>query len=181
MRGALAALVALAMAASACSSGPSLTEYADKMDSIVGTHRAGMEENDAWFESEPETIERVHTYATSRIELRTTFLAELEEATAPREAEDLHVAAISAIRSLVEAETVLFNNAMSASSMSELGNLWTTPAGESAREADEKVIAICQAAEAALNSTEERQALVGVPWVPTELQEVVEVAFGCGN
>jgi hypothetical protein len=46
-------------------------------------------------------------------------------------------------------------------------------------QADAKAIESCQAPEAAINSTEERQALVGMPRVPSKLQEVVTVAFGC--
>lgn len=57
--------------------------------------------------------------------------------------------------------------------------LWDSPTGEAARAADQKAIELCQAAQQALNSTEERQRLAGVPWVPSELQEVVTVAFGC--
>lgn len=172
-------LLGLVLVAAACSSGLSLTEYATELEATVASHNDGMGENDIWFDSEAQTIERVHTYAATRMELRTSFLSDLEDAKPPREAEELHTAALATIRSLVDAETVLFDNAMSAGDLSELGDLWATPAGQAARAADAQVIAICQAAQAAINSTEERQALVGVPWVPTELQEVVNVAFGC--
>lgn len=175
----LLTVMAAALVSTSCSSAPSLTDYAADVDALVTTHNEGMDANDAWLDSQAETIERVHTYANRRMELRTSFLSELEEAKPPREAEDLHTAALATIRSLVDAENVVFSDAISAGSLDELGDLWATPAGQAARAADAQAIAICQAAEAALNSTEERQALVGMPWVPTELQEVVNVAFGC--
>ncbi|NNL13318.1 MAG: hypothetical protein HKO82_06480, partial [Acidimicrobiia bacterium] len=103
----------------------------------------------------------------------------LEAIEPPDEAADLHAAAVDAITALVAAEQELFDVANTSDDLETLENLWTSPAGEAARAADAKAIEICQAAEAAINSTEERQALVGMPWVPSELQEVVTVAFGC--
>jgi hypothetical protein len=165
--------------AGACSSGPSLTDYAEELESIVAEHNAGMDANDRFIDAEAVTIERVRTYATKRMDLRSTFLAGLEGLNPPNEAEDLHSAAVEVIRNLVDSEQVLFEQAMTTEDLNAIDNLWASPAGQAAREVDQQTIAICQAAEAAINSTEERQALVGMPWVPTELQEVVTVAFGC--
>lgn len=171
--------LAVALVVGACSSGPSLTEYAEELESIVTEHNAGMDENDRYIDAEAPSLERVRTYATRRMELRNSFLAGLDALEPPREAADLHSAAVDVIRSLVDAEQVIFEQAMITDDLNAVDNLWASPAGQAAREVDRQTIAICQAAEAALNSTEERQALVGMPWVPTELQEVVNVAFGC--
>lgn len=179
VRRAIPFLVMVSLLAGACSSEPSLTEYAAELEATVAAHNEGMDANDAWLDGDTQTIDRVHTYARTRMDLRNSFLSEMEAARPPGEAEELHTAALAALRSLVDAETVLFDKAISSDSLSELGDLWATPAGQAARAADAQAIAICQAAEAAINSTEERQALVGMPWVPTELQEVVKVAFGC--
>ncbi|NNC91997.1 MAG: hypothetical protein HKN80_05860 [Acidimicrobiia bacterium] len=169
----------MALLAGACSSGPSLTEYAEELEVIVSEHNGGMDENDRYIDAEAPTLERVRTYATRRLELRNTFVTRFEGLEPPREAEDLHSAAVEVIRSLVDAEQALFEQATTTEDLNAIDNLWASPAGQTAREADRQTIAICQAAEAAINSTEERQALVGMPWVPTELQEVVTVAFGC--
>ncbi len=179
MRRATLPLVAVALLASACSSGPSLTEYAADAEAAVVTHNDSMDENDRDFENQNQTLEVIQTYATRRMELRATFLSALEELEPPREAKDLHNAALATIRSVVDAERVLFDRALEATDPTQVGDLWSTPAGQAAREADAQAIAICQAAEAAINSTEDRQALIGMPWVPSELQEVVSVAFGC--
>ncbi len=77
------------------------------------------------------------------------------------------------------AEQAVFEQASVITDLEEIGRVWETPAGQAARIADEQAVAICQAAEAAINSTQDRQQFVGMPWVPTELQEVVSVAFGC--
>lgn len=179
MRGRLTLLGAGLLLLGACSSGPSLTEYAAEVEAIVATHNADMDDNDAYLASEPETLERIQTYAQRRMEFRTTFLAAMEGLEPPREAQDLQDAALATLRSLVESEQVLFERATAATDVADVGDIWASPEGQAARAADAQAIAICQAAEAAINSTEERQALVGMPWVPTELQEVVTVAFGC--
>ncbi len=77
------------------------------------------------------------------------------------------------------AEQAVFEQASVITDLGEIGRLWETPAGQAARIADVQAIAIYQAAEAAINSTQDRQQFLGMPWVPTELQEVVSVAFGC--
>jgi len=175
----LALVAAGALLVGACSNSLSLPEYAAEVEAIVGTHNAEMDQNDEWLDSEPQTLERVQTYATLRMETRSTFLQAIEDLAPPREAKDLQTAAVETLRSLVAAEDVLFQRAISATDLAGVGDIWATPAGQAARAADAQAIAICQAAEAAINSTEERQALVGMPWVPTELQKVVNVAFGC--
>ena len=172
-------ILALALLASACSSGPSLTEYAGELEQIVTTHNADMDENDIYLDSEVQTLDRIKTYANRRMELRTSFLAALEALEPPGEAQDLHTAALGTIRSLVESEQVLFEQAISATDIADVGDIWASPEGQAARAADAQAIAICQAAEAAINSTEDRQALVGMVWVPSELQEIVTVAFRC--
>jgi hypothetical protein len=169
----------LALLAGACSRGPSLTAYAAELETLVASHNAGMDANDRSLDSQPSTIENIRAYATARMSLRNGFLAELESLEPPGEAAALHTAALDTIRTLVAAEQELFDVAATSEDLVVLQSLWTSPAGQTAREADAKAIEICQAAEAAINSTEERQVLVGMPWVPSELQEVVTVAFRC--
>jgi len=175
----LPAATALLLLAGGCGSGPSLTEYADELEAIVTTMNARIDAIDAILDADEPTVADVHAYARDRVEARTTFLAALETIHPPGEAADLHDAALEVIRNLVAAEQALAEQALASDSLRDLDGLWDSPTGQAARAADEQAVAICQAAEAAINSTEDRQALVGMPWVPTELQEVVNVAFGC--
>ena len=174
-----ALVVSIGLLASACSSGPSLTEYAGELEQIVTSHNAGMDDNDVNLDEEAQTLDRIKTYANRRMELRNSFLTAMEALEPPGEAQDLHTAALGTIRSLVESEQVLFEQATNATDIADVGDIWASTEGQAARAADAQVVAICQAAEAAINSTEDRQALVGMVWVPSELQEIVTVAFGC--
>ena len=63
--------------------------------------------------------------------------------------------------------------------LATLRQIWSTPSGQAARLADEKAVEICRAAQAAMDSTADRSAFVDMPWVPPELQEIVNVTFGC--
>ncbi len=172
--------LALMLLATSCSSGPWLTDYAKEVELLVTTMGSDLDAIDADLDSSEPSVEVIGAYGRNRIEIRTTFLAAFEElAEPPREAADIHAAALEAIRNLVAAEQAVFEQASVITDLEEIGRLWETPAGQAARIADEQAIAICQAAEAAINSTQDRQQFVGMPWVPTELQEVVSVAFGC--
>ena len=57
--------------------------------------------------------------------------------------------------------------------------IWETTEGQAARAADADAVALCRAAQAEFDSTKERAALEGVPWIPADLKQVVRVAFGC--
>ena len=138
-----------------------------------------LDELDVIFEQESSTVEQIRTYADDRMAARNAFLAGFEALDPPEEADELHAESLSILRNLIDAERELADMAYASDDLATLAGLWDSPAGQKARAVDAQVIALCQAAQASLNSTRERQAFVGQPWVPSELQEVVEVSFGC--
>ena len=44
---------------------------------------------------------------------------------------------------------------------------------------DEEAVALCQVAQAEFDATADREVFGEMPWIPSELREVVSVAFGC--
>ena len=54
-----------------------------------------------------------------------------------------------------------------------------TPEGQAADAVLEEVFAFCRASQAEFDATEDREALEDAAWVPSEMKEVVKVAFGC--
>jgi hypothetical protein len=54
-----------------------------------------------------------------------------------------------------------------------------TPEGQAADAVLEEVFAFCRASQAEFDATEVREALEDAAWVPSEMKEVVKVAFGC--
>ena len=172
-------LVACLVATGCGGGGLSLTQYASETERLATTMNSRLDDLDVIFDGEVSTVAEVRTYATDRMTARNAFLAGFEELDPPGEAEDLHEASLAIIRTLVEAEQELADLAFASDDLETLAGLWDSPTGQKARSVDAQVVALCQAAQASLNSTRERQAFVGQPWVPSELQEVVEVSFGC--
>ena len=172
-------MAVVGLAAASCSSGLSLTEYASEAETLATTMNKSLDEIDVIFEAGATSIAEVRTYADDRMAARRGFLAGFEDLDPPEEVEDLHAATLDILRTLVDAEQELADLAYTTDDLASLEGLWDTPTGQKARQVDAQVVALCQAAEASLNSTRERQAFVGQPWVPSELQQVVEVGFGC--
>jgi hypothetical protein len=56
-----------------------------------------------------------------------------------------------------------------------------TPEAMAVAEVQEEMIAFCQARQAEFDATADREVFADSPWVPSELQEVVTVLFGCGT
>ena len=61
----------------------------------------------------------------------------------------------------------------------ELSGLWDSPEGRAFHAIDAEAIALCRAAEAEFDATEDRAVFAETPWIPAELREVIEVAFRC--
>ena len=174
-----AAWLGVVLVAAACGGGMSLTDYGTDAERLATTMNSRLDAIDVIFERDQPTVAEIRRYADDRMDARRAFLAGFEELDPPGEAEDLHEAALRVIRTLVDAEQELANLAYSTDDISTLAGLWDSPTGQAARAVDAQVVALCQAAQDSLNSTQERQAFVGQPWVPSELQEVVQVSFGC--
>ncbi|MDH3607053.1 MAG: hypothetical protein OER12_08650 [Acidimicrobiia bacterium] len=172
-------VMGIGLLAAACSSGPSLTDYAADLEQLVSTMNGRLDTIDVIFDEEAPSLDSIRGYADDRMAARNQFLTGFEALDPPSEARDIHEAGLDVLRALVQAEQEVADLAFASDDIATVSALWESPTGQAARAADQRAIELCQAAEQALNSTEERQQLAGVPWVPTELQQIVTVAFGC--
>ena len=171
-------VLASLVVASACSSGPSLTEYAGEVEALVTTMNARIDQLDGEVERE-QSWDGVRNYAQERVEARSEFLASLRALDPPDEAADLHEVAVGIIERLTAAEAALADRVMAMESTDDIGSIWSTPEGIAARTADEKTIELCLAAQSEFDDTADRSELSEVPWIPSEMKEVVVVVFGC--
>ncbi len=176
MKRRLAVATAVVLLLGACSNEPTMTEYAEEVETLVVTMNARLDALDAEL-GETQDLDEIKRYATERIEARRDFLAGLEELDPPTDAAQLHAAALDIMGRLAEAEATLADRVLVMETASGIDAIWDTPEGRAARAADDEAIALCQAAEAELDR--DRAEFEGVPWIPTEMKEVVEVAFGC--
>jgi hypothetical protein len=164
---------------SACSSEPSLTEYAEEVEHLVLTMNAQLDAVDAELAASSQDLQALRSHADQRVALRNEFLTALGALTPPRRVEELHNVAYDVVARLTEAESELAAELARTEDLGAARNIRETAAGQAARAADADAVAICKAAEAEFNATEEQALAEGVPWVPAEMKEVVRVAFLC--
>lgn len=177
MKRMLAALLVSLSALTACGGDSSLSEYAAELESAVGEMNGRLDELDAEL-SENADLEEVRRYANERVAARYAFVGVLGELEPPSEVSDLHGAAREVMGRLADAESALADYVNNLDSAMGVDDLWGTPLGVAARTADEESIELCLAAQEKLD-TRERSKFADVPWIPPELKEVVQVAFGC--
>lgn len=178
MRRLVVAVLVLGMAVSACGGEMSLTEYATELETAITEMNARLDELDSELLGS-SGLEQVKRYANERVALRNAFVDVLEELDPPDEVRDLHDSALGIISRLTSAESALADYVNELDSATDVDTVWSTPLGVAARSADEEAVALCLAAQAEFDDTEERTALSTVPWIPQELKEVVRVGFGC--
>lgn len=177
MRRLVAVVLVSGLALSACGGESSLTEYATELEAAVTEMNGQLDDLDAEL-SETTDIEQVKRYAEERVTARYAFVRFLETLDPPSNVSDLHDAALGIMGRVADAESALADYVSEVNSLTEIEDFWSTPLGIAARSADAEAIELCLAAQAELDTTE-RSDLAGVPWIPPELKEVVEVAFGC--
>ena len=177
MRRLATAVLASGLLLAACGGGSGLTEYADQLESAVTDMNARLDELDAQLPEDAD-LDEVKHYADERLEARNRFVGVLEGLEPPDSVRDLHIAAVGIMSRLTDAEAALAAYTEDLDTLEGAGDLWATPLGVAARSADAEAIELCLAAEQELDTTE-RSELEGVPWIPPELKEVVQVAFGC--
>lgn len=112
---------------------------------------------------------------------RKSLLQDLAALEPPEALADLHATAVTIMGRLADAESALADRVMAMDTVATLDAVWATPEGRAARAADAEAIQLCVAPEDELDMTEERAAIEGVPWVPTEMRATVRVAFGCDS
>ena len=178
MKGLYACFVSLVVLMTACSSAPSVTEYAEDLEALVTTMNSRLDEIDAELAESPN-LEEIKSYATERMAARSVFLVGLRELQPPEDVADVHVTAIGIMDRLTASEAVLADRVLGWQSARDIEAIWETPEGIAARAADAHAVELCVAAQADFNQTAERAELEGVPWIPSDMKEVILVAFGC--
>lgn len=170
-------LLALGIA-SCTSNGLTLTEYATRLEDAVVVMNARLDEIDAGL-AEAVSVDEAQGLWAERVAAREIFLAELGSIDPPESATEMHAAALDIMTRLTAAEAAMGKRAEDYDDVAALGAIWDTAEGRAARAVDLEAIKICQAAQAMLDETADREILAEVPWITSELKEVVDVAFGC--
>ena len=171
-------LVVAALLVPACATEVSLSDYAAQVEAHVATMNSRIDELDAELEGTQDDLALTQWYATERVAARRAFLDGFAALDPPEAAVDLHNAALDVMGRLTEAEALLAERVLAMESLADVDDIWETPEGIAARAADQDAIALCEAAEQQLDTGERLDSGDSV-WVPAELKEVIQVAFGC--
>ena len=174
------ATTCLAIVLAACGGGSlTLSEYAAESEELVTTAITGIQALDAEWESQNPTPDGARDYWERRLVFRRDFLEGIRNLDPPKEFVDMHAYALDLFSRLVAAEEAIAAQVETLETVDGHGPWWDTPEGQAARAVDQEAIAICHAAQAEFDATQDREILAGTPWLTNDLKEVVRVAFGC--
>jgi hypothetical protein len=164
----------------ACSPGSlSLQEYGAEAETLVVVVTARIDKLDTELESYAKTREGARTYWDLRLDARNEFLEGLESLDPPDDAMELHGIVVDMFERLNAAEQALAARVATFERGIAPQQWWETPEGQAARAVDEEVASICQVAQAQFDKTKARAVFADTPWIPSEMKQVVRVAFGC--
>lgn len=171
-------MVALVGIATTSCGGVSTAEYAEEVETLVVDMIDRLDELDLRYESADEVAE-VRQYAHLRVAARERMLAGLEDLEPPDDLEALHAEAVGIMSLLTEAEMAMADRVDESDEFISVPTLWNTPEGVAASEATMRAFLLCEAAQADFDRTRAAEEFKDVPWIPSDMKEVIDVAFGC--
>jgi len=172
--------VCLALVITACGGGRlSLSEYNVQGTALVTVMEERIYTLDAEWDSQTQTVERARSYWDRRLETRVEALEGLQALDPPDEITELHETGLDLFSELTEAEKALAIRVASFETVTERDQWWDTTEGRAVRAVDEEIDAFCHVFQAAYDATIERVILSDVPWIPSEMKEIVQIDIGC--
>lgn len=178
VRGFIAAMSVLIIAS--CGGGElTMDEYATEAERRLRAMNVTIDALDAEAQSRPTTLEGSRDFWDSKVAARLELVTGLEAIEPPAIASDMHDSAVGIISRLAAADQAVAELVGRMETEQELSLLFDTPEFLATENIDEEAVAICQAAQAEFDSTTDREVFRDVPWIPSELKEVISVFFGC--
>ena len=181
MKGRAAAVLGfIALALTGCS-GEALTvsEYAMQTERLVATMVDDFAALDGRWESKPPTMAGALGYWDDRLAIRADFLSGVESLDPPAEIALMHDRAVDIFTRITRADEAIARRVQTWTSLQGHWDWVDTPEGRASDAILEEVYAFCRASQADFDATADRSALQDVPWIPSEMTEVVSVAYGC--
>jgi hypothetical protein len=172
--------VVCALIVVACGGG-TLTEleYADQVEDLVARMEAGFDNLDSEWESQPPTLDGAGEYWDGRLEIRDEFLEGVSELTPPDQIAGMHTTALDLFTRITAADEAIAARVATFDSISEHRQWLDTPEGAASLAILDEVFEFCRSSQADFDATEERAALSDDAWIPSDMKQVIKVAFGC--
>lgn len=174
------ACASLTLLAAACGGGSlTLSEYSAQGTAIVTEMEQRIAALDAELESQPESVESAVGYWDGRLEARTQSLAGLDALDPPVAVAELHDAGVELYGELIAAEEALALRVSKSGTTSGPDEWWDTAEGQAVRGVDAEIFAFCLAFQERYDATIGRMISSDVPWIPSEMKEIVRIDIGC--
>ncbi len=152
----------------------SLDEYASEVEGHTTALYGRLDE--LTIQDRVPTVEEIQMLYRELAAAYHRLLDGLESLDPPPEADDLHTASLDIIGRLATTHDALSQRSLTIQSLDEL---MQSPEAQAALATEDEIIRFCIGAQQQFDATAQREAFEDVPWIPSELQEVVEVVFGC--
>ncbi len=156
-----------------------LTEYNSQGSALVLVMEERLLALDVEWDANEPTVERARSYWDRRIEARVETLEGLQELETPQELADLMGEGLDLFAQLTSAEKSLAVRVSSYDTVTGPAEWWSTPEGLAVLALDEEINEYCLVVQARYDATIERIVLSDVPWIPSEMKEIVQVDIGC--
>lgn len=156
-----------------------MSEYNTQGSALVTVMEEQLAALDAEWEANEPTVERVRSYWERRVEVRVVTLEGLEDIPPPDELADLLGRGLELFAQLTAAEKALATRVGSYETVTEPDQWWSTPEGQNVQAMDEQINAFCQVVQARYDASIERIVLVDVPWIPSDMKEIIRIDIGC--
>jgi len=156
-----------------------MNDYAAQVEELLTAMNSTVDALDADNAAQTPTVDDARAFWESKVAARRDFIDGLDSIEPPDEAVEMHAAATGIITRLAAADEAVADLVAAMETEAELSLLLTTPEFLATEAVDETAIAMCLGAQAEFDSTADREVFGDVPWIPSELQEVVLIHFGC--
>lgn len=164
----------------ACGGGPlSLAEYNEQGLAVVTAMEERLYALDAEWDSQTATVDDVRTYWNKRIGAYETAVEGLEAIEPAAGAAELHDRGMELFGKLVAAEQAVAIRVASFEMVTGPEQWWDTAEGAAVRDVQEEIYSFCLIFQDMYDATVERVAVADVPWIPSEMKEIVQVDIGC--
>ncbi len=172
----------LAFVIASCGGGElTAAEYAEEIEGLTTTMYQRLDDLSrmAGVPSEIVTVEDTRTYYNELAAAFRELRDGLKGLQPPEESVEGHAVSVDLANSLTMAAESFAQLAEDAETEDELKLLFDSPEAAAVVAARDEMIAFCQTGQAEFDATADREVFDDVPWIPSELQEVVRVFLGC--
>jgi len=175
----MAALILGLLVASCADGSLGLAEYNEQGTALAAVMEGRIAALDAAWNTETATVDDVRSYWDQRIDAYETGLEGFRDLKPSGEVAELHRTGMELFTNLVAAESAVAERVASFETVTGPEQWWATAEGAAVRAAEEDIYSLCLVFQATYDATVERIVVSDVPWIPSEMKEIVQVDIGC--